>query len=92
MSHKMASEIYAVANFGTIRLYVGQVKHLKTRWPKMLEQLEQGRFPEPTIQSEWAKHKGERRFTFHTPKEIKTDSQLRGRKLFARDAEKAQQE
>ena len=89
MRWKMASGIYAVANFGTIRLYVGEVKHLKTRWPKMLGQLEQGIFPEPTIQAEWTVHKGDRRFTFHTPDEIKADEQLRGRKLFVRDSEKA---
>ncbi len=91
MGRKMASKIYAVANFGTVRLYVGEVKHLKTRWPKMLEQLEQGKFPEPTIQAEWAKHRGDRRFTFHTPQEINTDPQLRGRKLFAKDINKARQ-
>ncbi|MEM9116645.1 MAG: hypothetical protein AAF827_10660 [Cyanobacteria bacterium P01_D01_bin.6] len=88
----MASGIYAVVNFGTVRLYVGEVKHLKTRWPKMLKKLEQGLFPEPTIQAEWTMHKGDRRFTFHTPDEIKSDGQLRGRKLFVKDAAKAQQQ
>ncbi|NEQ45169.1 MAG: hypothetical protein F6K00_17045 [Leptolyngbya sp. SIOISBB] len=87
----MASGIYAVANFGTIRLYVGEVKHLKTRWPKMLEQLERGTFPESTIQAEWSVHKGNRRFTFHTPDEIKADNQLRGRRLFIKDSEKTKQ-
>ncbi len=85
----MASGIYAVANFGKIRLYVGEVKHLKTRWPKMLEQLEQGIFPEPTIQAEWQQHKSDRRFTFHTTDDILSDEQLRGRKLFLKDTDKA---
>ena len=84
----MASGIYAVANFGAIRMYVGEVKHLKTRWPKMLMQLEQGTFSDVTIQAEWTAHRGDRRFTFHTPAEIKSESTLRGRKLFCKDVEK----
>lgn len=86
----MASGIYAVANFGSIRVYVGEVKHLKTRWPKMLGQLERGVFPDPTIQAEWNRHKGNRRFSFHTTDEIKSESKLRGRKLFLKDVEKSQ--
>jgi len=86
----MASGIYAVANFGSMRMYVGEVKHLKTRWPKMLMQLEQGTFPDAAILAEWQAHRGDRRFTFHTPAEIQADAQLRGRKLFLKDVEKAQ--
>ncbi|MGF1458148.1 MAG: hypothetical protein ACFBSG_03900 [Leptolyngbyaceae cyanobacterium] len=81
----MSSGIYAVANFGDIRLYVGEVKHLKTRWPKMLEQLELGNFPDTAIQQQWQVHSKSRRFTFHTPDEIKTTADLRGRKLFFKD-------
>ncbi|MGD1939976.1 MAG: hypothetical protein ACFB0G_01565 [Leptolyngbyaceae cyanobacterium] len=84
----MASGIYAVANFGSIQLYVGEVRHLKTRWPKMMSQLEQGKFPDQAIQQEWVKHRGDRRFTFHTAEQINAESTLRGRKLFLRDAEK----
>lgn len=88
----MASGIYAVANFGTIRLYVGEVKHLQTRWPKMLMQLDQGTFPDAIIQAEWQAHKGDRRFTFHTPAEIKSENTLRGRKLFFKDVEKTKRQ
>lgn len=88
MNRKMASGIYAVANFGSIRLYVGEVKHLKTRWPKMLGQLEQGTFPEATIQAEWKLHRGDRHFTFHTTEQIMADDDLRGRKLFFKDTRK----
>lgn len=84
----MPSGIYAVANFGTVRMYVGEVRHLKTRWPKMLMQLEQGIFPDTTIQAEWIAHRGDRRFTFHTPAEIRSEMTLRGRKLFFKDIEK----
>lgn len=86
----MASGIYAVANFGVIRMYVGEVKHLKTRWPKMIRQLEQGAFPDATIQTAWNQCNGERRFTFHTSDEVKAETKLRGRKLFLKDVEKSQ--
>ncbi len=60
----MGTGIYAIANLGTVRLYVGQVTHLKTRWPKMMAQLDDGKFPNPIVQSAWETHKAERRFTF----------------------------
>jgi hypothetical protein len=84
----MATGIYAIANFGTMRLYVGEVRHLKTRWPKMVAQLEQGSFPDPDIQHEWKNCLGDRRFTFHTAEQIQTDVKLRGRKLFLKDCQK----
>lgn len=84
----MSSGIYAIAHFGTIHLYVGEVRHLKTRWPKMMTQLEQHQFPDPDIQQAWDQHKGDRRFTFHTAEEVKTDSKIRGHKLFLKDIKK----
>lgn len=81
----MASGIYAIANFGNIQLYVGEVKHLKTRWPKMMSQLEQGVFPDKDIQRVWSDCSGERRFTFKTAEQIKADPKIRGRKLFLKD-------
>lgn len=85
----MASEIYAVANFGAIRMYVGEVRHLKTRWPKMMKQLDQGIFPDSAIQAEWTQYSNERRFTFHTSEEVRGETRLRGRKLFLKDIEKS---
>lgn len=84
----MASGIYAIANFGTIQLYVGEVQHLKTRWPKMMAQLEAGVFPDATIQQEWTQHRGDRRFTFHTAEQVDTDLKIRGRKLFKKDCQR----
>lgn len=86
----MTSGIYAVATFGEIQLYVGEVKHLKTRWPKMLVKLEQGNFPDEDIQAEWTKCGSDRRFTFHTAGEIQRDPQIRGRKLFLKDIRPAE--
>lgn len=84
----MSSGIFAIANFGAIRLYVGEVKHLKTRWPKMVAQLEQDSFPDPDVQREWKNCLGDRRFTFHTAEQIQADAKIRGRKLFLKDCEK----
>lgn len=83
----MASGIYAVANFGSIQLYVGEVKQMKIRWPQMMAQLEQGQFPEPDIQREWLAHRSDRRFTFHTADHIQTHPKIRGRKLFIKDTQ-----
>jgi hypothetical protein len=81
----MAAGIYAVANIGTLKLYVGEVRHLKTRWPKMVAQLEQGTFPDSATQEAWNVAKGDRRFTFHTAADIQADPLIRGRKLFLKD-------
>jgi len=81
----MTTGIYAIANFGKIKLYVGEVKHLKTRWPKMVAQLEQGTFPDQDIQREWQLCRGDRRFTFRTAEQVEADLQLRGRKIFRKD-------
>ncbi len=81
----MGTGIYAIANLGTVRLYVGQVTHLKTRWPKMMAQLDDGKFPNPIVQSAWETHKAERRFTFHTAEDLQTDANIHGKKLFLKD-------
>ncbi|MDB9527694.1 hypothetical protein PN498_16995 [Oscillatoria sp. CS-180] len=86
----MASGIYAIANFGSVQLYVGEVSHLKSRWPKMMAQLDEGTFPDEIIQQEWQQHKGDRRFNFYTAEQVNADRQIRGRKLFKKDYQKSQ--
>lgn len=81
----MASGIFAVANIGAVRLYIGEVKHIKTRWPKILGQLEQGTFADPAVQQAWQMSRGDRRFSFHTGKEIEADAALWGRRQFFHD-------
>jgi len=82
----MASGIFAVARIGAVRLYVGEVHHLKTRWPQMMAQLEAGTFADATVQQAWQVTQGERCFSFHTAKDIDADTTLRGRYLFQKDA------
>lgn len=81
----MTSGIFAIANIGSVRLYVGQVHHLKTRWPQIVGQLEQGTFGDPVVQKAWQKTQGDRRFSFHTATDIHSDKAIRGRKLFLKD-------
>ena len=92
MGQTMASGIYAVANFGTIQLYVGEVQKLKTRWPKMMAKLDQGTFPDAEIQQAWERCGGDRHFTFRTAEQLKQDSTIRGRKLFFKDLERILEE
>jgi hypothetical protein len=82
---QMSSEIYAIANLGSVRFYVGQVQHLKTRWPKMMLDLEQGTFPNQEVLAAWQANKQSRRFTFHTAEDVNADLHLYGRKLFLKD-------
>ena len=81
----MASGIFAIANIGSVRLYVGESHHLKTRWPQMLVQLEQGTFADPAVQTAWKAVQGTRRFSFHTAKDIDADPTIRGRNQFFQD-------
>ncbi|NEP19697.1 MAG: hypothetical protein F6J97_22875 [Leptolyngbya sp. SIO4C1] len=83
----MKSGIFAVAHIGQLRLYVGEVQHLRTRWPIMMGQLAAGTYPDSRIQQSWNSVEGERRFTFHTAQEIKQDSQILGRAQFFTDVE-----
>ena len=85
----MASGIFAVANIGTVRLYVGEVHQLKTRWAKMMAQLEEGTFADPVVQEAWQAVQGDRRFSFHTAKDIDSDRDIRGRKRFLKDHPKS---
>lgn len=81
----MASGIFALVNIGPIRLYIGAVHHLKTRWPDILNQLEQGTFADPAVQQAWKTVQGDRRFSFHTADEINADETIRGRQQFFHD-------
>jgi hypothetical protein len=81
----MSSGIFAVANIGQYKLYVGETHHLKTRWPKMLLQFSQGSFPNAKLQQAWQESGGSRRFTFYTAQQIREDDQILGLRQFLRD-------
>lgn len=81
----MSSGIFAVANIGKYRLYVGESHQLKPRWAKMMTLLAQGAFPSRKIQQAWQESGKERRFTFHTAKEISEDTKLYGYRQFLKD-------
>ena len=81
----MSSGIFAVANVGKYRLYVGESHKLKARWAKMMTMFLQGTFQSQTIQQAWQESSKERKFTFHTAKEISEDTKLYGYRQFLKD-------
>ncbi|MBX2863141.1 MAG: hypothetical protein KTR27_06260 [Leptolyngbyaceae cyanobacterium MAG.088] len=81
----MSSGIFAVANIGKYRLYVGETHQLKGRWAKMMMMFVQGTFPSKEIQRAWQESSKERRFTFHTAKQISEDTSLFGYRQFLKD-------
>ncbi len=85
----MASGIFAVANIGSVRLYVGEVHQLKSRWAEILVQLEKGTFADSVVQEAWVSARGDRRFSFHTAKDLDADATMRGRSRFLKDCLKA---
>ena len=66
----MASGIYAIAHIGHLKLYVGETSGIKNVWPPLLAQLDNGTYPNATLQKVWNLEGGKRRFTFHTWKDL----------------------
>ncbi|MEM9003194.1 MAG: hypothetical protein AAGE59_06660 [Cyanobacteria bacterium P01_F01_bin.86] len=85
----MASGIFAVANIGSVRLYVGEVHLLKPRWAEILVQLEKGTFADSVVQDAWRAANGDRRFSFHTAQDLDNDQTMRGRARFRKDCLKS---
>ncbi|MBT9313173.1 GIY-YIG nuclease family protein [Leptothoe kymatousa] len=83
----MQSGIFAIANIGKYRLYVGESHQLKERWAKMLYMFDQGKFPSKRLQAAWQESGEERKFTFHTAAEISEDTQLFGYRQFLKDTD-----
>lgn len=81
----MSSGIFAVANIGKLKLYVGEVHHLKPRWQSIMMQLMQGQYPDLRLQQAWQEAGDQRKFTFHTAKEISENTQILGRQQFFSD-------
>lgn len=82
----MKSGIFAVANIGQYRMYVGETHHLRTRWPVIMQQLDRGKFPSTKLQEAWYKWGKDRKFTFHTADQIVDDTTILGYKQFLKDS------
>jgi hypothetical protein len=74
----MTSEIYAVANIGRLKLFVGDVSNIKVVWPPQLAILNHGNHPNTVLQEEWNREGKKRRFTFHTRAEIAGNREIIG--------------
>ncbi|BAY07111.1 hypothetical protein [Calothrix sp. NIES-2098] len=74
----MSYRIYAIANIGRFKLFVGDLHILKVVWPPMLEMLNAGTYPHAELQQEWQQLQQQRHFTFHTRNEISGDREIIG--------------
>jgi hypothetical protein len=74
----MASGIYAIANIGRFKVFVGDVNSVKLVWPTILEMLNTGTYPHAELQREWQQLGQQRHFTFHTQKEIAGNREIIG--------------
>ncbi|MGB6298726.1 MAG: hypothetical protein WBF90_21445 [Rivularia sp. (in: cyanobacteria)] len=83
----MKSGIFAVANIGNLKLYVGETHHLQTRWKLLMMLFINGKFPHSQLQAAWNQSGEERKFTFHTANEIAQNQQIHGKKQFFADIE-----
>ena len=83
----MKSGIFAVVNIGNLKLYVGETHHLQARWRLLMMLFINGKFPHSQLQAAWNQHGEERKFTFHTAKEIAENQQILGKKQFLADVE-----
>lgn len=81
----MSSGIFAVANIGKYRLYVGETHQLKARWAKMMGMFAQGTFPSKKIQQAWRESGKERRFTFHTAQQLSEETTIFNYRQFLKD-------
>ena len=86
----MKSGIFAVVNIGQLRLYVGEMHTFKQRWEPLLEQLTEGRCKHAALQEEWNKHQGQRKVTFHTLADLKSETTLLRYKQFVKDVKAKQ--
>ncbi|MBD2354727.1 hypothetical protein H6G41_08805 [Tolypothrix sp. FACHB-123] len=74
----MATGIYAIANIGRFKVFVGDVSSIKLVWPEILEMLNSGNYPHTALQQEWQQLGQQRHFTFHTRKDIVGDGEILG--------------
>ncbi|WP_313933808.1 hypothetical protein [Calothrix sp. FACHB-168] len=74
----MASGIYAIANIGRFKVFVGDVHSIKLVWPGILDMLNSGSYPHTALQQEWRQVSQQRHFTFHTQQEIQNNPEIVG--------------
>ncbi|MBW4641553.1 MAG: hypothetical protein KME23_00730 [Goleter apudmare HA4340-LM2] len=74
----MSDQIYAIANIGRFKLFVGDVSRITVLWPPQLAILNSGNHPHTALQEEWNLAANQRRFTFHTRKEIEGNREIIG--------------
>lgn len=74
----MSDKIYAIANIGRFKLFVGDVSRITVVWPPQLAMLNSGKHSHTALQEEWNRAGHLRRFTFHTRQEIQGNQEIIG--------------
>jgi hypothetical protein len=74
----MYDKVYAIATVGRFQLFVGDVSRITVLWPPKLALLNSGKHPHTALQEEWKRTGNQRRFTFHTRKEIEGNHEIIG--------------
>lgn len=74
----MASQIYAIANIGNKKLFVGETSRLSSLWPPLLAQLNSGNYPDTELQAVWNREGEKRHFSFHLLEDLIEDSDIIG--------------
>ena len=86
----MKSGIFAVVNVGQLRVYVGEMHTFKQRWEPLLQQLQEGQCKHAGLQAEWNNHNGDRKVSFHTFADLKSETGLLRYKQFVKDVQAKQ--
>ena len=81
----MKSGIFAVVNIGDLKLYVGEVHQLKTRWKALMMLFIRGQFPHSQLQEVWNQKGEQRRFAFYTANDVVKDKDIIGKEQFFMD-------
>lgn len=83
----MASQIYAIAHIGRLKLYVGDASYISSHWPSLLAMLSTGTYPNAAVQAEWNSIGGKRYFSFHTEQDLLEQQEVVGIEQFSRKSE-----
>ncbi|MBP0000900.1 MAG: hypothetical protein J7641_18200 [Cyanobacteria bacterium SID2] len=72
----MSPDIFAIVRIGEYKLLVGEAHRLREVWPPLLDRLNRGEFPHRELQQAWNQTGNQRRFSFHTGREIAADRSI----------------
>jgi hypothetical protein len=72
----MSSGIYTIAHIGDCKLFLGDALILSQNWPSILEQLDEGTYPDAIVQKTWQRVQGKRHFAFYTKEDLISETNI----------------